>query len=104
METKIENNKLTIVKEGTGVKFMNKLEQITFSAEYAVETGQEVLYITERAVLKLTKDGIMLTEIAPGVDLEKDILAHMEFKPLISDNLNLMDERIFKNEKMGLTI
>ena len=104
LETKIENNKLTIVKEGTGVKFMNKLEQITFSAEYAVETGQEVLYITERAVLKLTKDGIMLTEIAPGVDLEKDILAHMEFKPLISDNLNLMDERIFKNEKMGLTI
>lgn len=104
LETKIENGKLTIVKEGTGVKFINKLEQVTFSAEYAAETGQEVLYITERAVFKLTKDGIMLTEIAPGVELEKDILAHMEFKPLIAEDLKLMDERIFKDEKMGLTI
>jgi propionate CoA-transferase len=83
---------------------MNKIEQVTFSAEYAAETGQEVLYITERAVFKLTKDGIMLTEIAPGVDLEKDILAHMGFKPLIAKDVKLMDERIFKDEKMGLTI
>jgi propionate CoA-transferase len=104
LETKVEDGRLTIVREGTSVKFMNKIEQITFSAEYAAETGQEVLYITERAVFRLTKDGIMLIEIAPGVDLEKDVLAHMEFKPLIAENLKLMDERIFKEEKMGLTI
>ena len=60
------------------------------------------MYITERCVFKLTPDGLLLTEIAPGVDLEKDILAHMEFKPLISENLKLMDERIFSEELMGL--
>ncbi|GHV35441.1 acyl CoA:acetate/3-ketoacid CoA transferase [Synergistales bacterium] len=104
LETKVADGKLSIVKEGTGVKFINKVEQVTFSAEYAAEIGQEVLYITERAVFHLTKDGIMLTEIAPGVDLEKDILAHMEFKPIIAENLKLMDERIFKDGKMGLSL
>ena len=60
------------------------------------------MYITERCVFKLTPDGLLLTEIAPGVDLEKDILAHMEFKPLISEKLKLMDERIFSEGLMGL--
>lgn len=69
-----------------------------------METGQEVLYITERAVFKLTEKGLMLIEIAPGIDLEKDILDKMEFKPLISENLKEMDARIFREEKMGLEI
>ena len=60
------------------------------------------MYITERAVVKLTDAGLMLTEIAPGIDLEKDILAHMEFKPIISKDLKLMDEAIFRDEPMGL--
>jgi propionate CoA-transferase len=60
------------------------------------------MYVTERAVFELTPQGITLTEIAPGIDLEKDILAHMEFRPIISDNLKLMDERIFREEKMGI--
>ena len=59
--------------------------------------------LDNRAVFKLTEEGIMLIEIAPGVDLEKDILENMEFKPLIAEDLKLMDERIFKDEKMGLT-
>ncbi|KOA18261.1 acetate CoA-transferase YdiF [Clostridium homopropionicum DSM 5847] len=101
--TKIEDGKLTIIEEGKGIKFKKSVEQITFSADYANESGQEILYITERAVFKLTDKGITLVEIAPGVDLEKDILANMEFKPIIAENLKLMDERIFKDEKMGLS-
>jgi len=101
--TKIEDGKLTIIEEGKGIKFKKSVEQITFSADYANESGQEILYITERAVFKLTDKGVMLVEIAPDVDLEKDILANMEFKPVIAENLKLMDERIFKDEKMGLS-
>ena len=80
------------------------MEQISFSGRYALETGQEVLYITERAVFRLTPDGLLLTEIAPGVDLEKDILGKMEFRPLISPDLKTMDLRIFQPEKMGLIL
>jgi len=62
------------------------------------------LYITERAVFRLTPQGMMLTEIAPGMVLEKDILAYMEFIPLIADDLKEMDLRIFNDERMGLTL
>lgn len=102
LKTNISNGKLVIVQEGKGIKFKNKLEQVTFSAEYANETGQEIYYITERAVFKLTEEGIMLTEVAPGIDIEKDIFDNMEFKPLIAEDVKLMDERIFRDEKMGL--
>lgn len=101
-DIRIEDGKLTVVQDGPGVKFIKKVQQITFSADYARKTGQNVTYMTERAVFKLVDGGIMLTEIAPGVDLEQDILAHMEFKPLIAEELKIMDPRIFKEEKMGL--
>lgn len=104
METEIKDGKLNIIKDGKGIKFKKAVEQVTFSGEYASQIGQQVYYITERAVFKLTQNGIMLIEIAPGVDLEKDILANMEFKPLIAEDLKLMDERIFKDEKMGLSL
>lgn len=103
MEIAVEDGKLKIVKDGGGVKFKKQVEQITFSGEYASSIRQEVLYITERAVFRLVEGGIMLTEIAPGVDLEKDILSKMEFKPIISEDLKQMDARIFREEKMGLT-
>ena len=102
LEVKVGEGKLTIAKEGKARKFLDHVEQITFSGSYAKKVKQPVMYITERAVFKLTAEGMMLIEIAPGIDLEKDVLALMEFKPIISPNLKLMDERIFKDEPMGL--
>lgn len=94
-EYEIKDGKLKILKEGNKKKFINEIEQITFNGEVAVQEQREILYVTERAVFELTKEGLLLIEIAPGVNLEKDILENMEFKPIISDNLKLMPEEIF---------
>lgn len=102
LKVEIKDGKLNILQEGRVKKFKQDVEQITFSAEYAKETGQKVLYITERAVFELIDGVLTLTEIAPGVDLEKDVLGQMEFKPAIAENLKTMDERIFMPEVMGL--
>ena len=99
----IGDGRLNIIKDGDGLKFIEKVEQVTFSGEYAFETGQEVLYLTERAVFKVTEKGLTLIEIAPGVDLEKHILAKMGFKPAIADDLKEMDSRIFFDRPMGLS-
>ena len=71
------------------------MEHRTFSGEYAVESGQEVMYITERAVFRLDRDGLVLVEKAPGVDLERDILGQMDFRPTISPGLKDMDPGLF---------
>ncbi len=102
LDVKVEDGKLTILKEGRSKKFLNQVEQITFSGNYAQKVNQPVMYITERAVFRLTPKGMELTEIAPGVDLEKDVLALMDFAPIVSPTMKLMDSRIFKDEKMGL--
>ncbi|MCI1982262.1 MAG: acyl CoA:acetate/3-ketoacid CoA transferase [Oscillospiraceae bacterium] len=102
LKTKIGGGKMQILQEGTINKFTNQIQQITFSAKTAVENDLPVLYITERAVFRLTKDGIMLCEAAPGIDVEKDIFAHMPQKPLVAPDFKRMDERIFRDEKMGL--
>lgn len=86
---------LKIVKEGKIRKLVKKVEHITFSGDYGRTSGQKILYVTERAVFELRPEGVTLTEIAPGIDLETDILAKMDFKPLISPELKLMDSRIF---------
>ncbi|MBN1298417.1 MAG: acyl CoA:acetate/3-ketoacid CoA transferase [Actinobacteria bacterium] len=95
LEIKIENKKMKILKEGVHKKFLKDVEQITFSGDYAREKKHEVLYVTERCVFKLGQKTIMLTEIAPGIDIKSDILAHIDFLPLISEKLKIMDEDIF---------
>ncbi len=104
LKTQISNGQLTIEQEGKIKKFTHDVEHITFSGEYANETGQQILYITERAVFELTKDGIVLIEVAPGIDIEKDIIAQMEFRPIISKNLKTMEGSIFRAEKMSLSL
>jgi propionate CoA-transferase len=102
LQIEAANGKLTIVKEGQSKKFIKQVEQITFSGDYAIKTEQPVMYITERAVFELRKDGLHLIEVAPGIDLQKDVLDLMEFKPIITDELKEMDARLFQDEKMGL--
>ncbi len=102
LKVAVGDGKLQILQEGKVKKFIQDVEQITFSAAYAKENDQDVMYITERAVFRLIDGVLTLTEIAPGIDLQKDILDQMEFTPAIADDLQLMDERLFKQEKMGL--
>lgn len=102
LEIEIRDGELKIIKEGHSKKFINQVEQITFSGPYAVSKGLNVLYITERCVFKLTPEGLELTEVAPGIAIEKDILAHMDFKPIINKQPKIMDHRIFIDAPMGL--
>jgi propionate CoA-transferase len=102
LKIKTGDGKLAIVNEGRERKFIDKVRQVTFSGEYAVSVGQPTMYITERAVFELRSDGLHLTEVAPGIDVEKDILAHMDFKPHVQTPLKLMDARIFRDAPMNL--
>ena len=97
----VDDGRLRIVKEGGVKKFVNEVEQVTFSGKTAIMNNLDVLFITERCVFTLTDEGVELTEIAPGVDLEKDILAYMDFKPIVK-NPKSMDERIFRLPPMDL--
>ena len=76
--------RLTVVQAGKVRKFVDKVERITFSGDFARKHGQEVLYVTERAVFRLTSEGLELIEVAPGIEIERDILPFMNFRPLIS--------------------
>ena len=98
----IKDERLTIEKEGTMHKFVDQVEDVTFSGPYAVSKGQTVLYITERCVFSLGEEGLELVEIAPGIDLERDILRQMAFRPIIKGSPRLMDRRIFHPQPMGL--
>ena len=102
LKVEVKDGKLCILKEGKRKKFIKKLDQITFSSECSKRSGQKVLFITERCVFRLVEGGLMLIEIAPGVTVEKDILPYMDFEPIISPDLKTMDERLFRDEPMGL--
>ncbi|MED8247345.1 acyl CoA:acetate/3-ketoacid CoA transferase [Escherichia coli] len=104
LKTEITDGKLNIVQEGRVKKFIRELPEITFSGKIALERGLDVRYITERAVFTLKEDGLHLIEIAPGVDLQKDILDKMDFTPVISPELKLMDERLFIDAAMGFVL
>ncbi|MBQ9007849.1 MAG: acyl CoA:acetate/3-ketoacid CoA transferase [Clostridia bacterium] len=102
LKTEIVDGELHILNEGRARKFVRNVEHITFSGEFARETGQQVLYVTERAVFEMTAKGLVLREIAPGIDLQKDVLDQMDFVPLMPEAPKTMDLRIFRPERMGL--
>jgi propionate CoA-transferase len=101
LEVAVRDGGLRIVREGSSRKFVGAVEQITFNGAYAAETGQPVLYVTERCVFRRTSRGMVLEEVAPGIDIERDILAHMDFVPIV-DKPREMDARIFRDEPMQL--
>ena len=96
----VRDGKIAIAKEGETKKFKKRVEQITFSGEFATKTGQSVLYVTERAVFELKNGRMVLIEIAPGIDLGKDVLAQMDFTPEIAPDLKLMERAIFSPGRM----
>jgi propionate CoA-transferase len=97
----VADGALKILQEGRSRKFTRKVEQITFSGDFARENRQPVFYVTERCVFELAPEGLALTEVALGIDIERDILAHMDFTPVVGAP-RVMDPRIFLLEQMGL--
>lgn len=97
----IVNNRLSIVHDGSP-KFVDNVYKIIFSGDEAMKYEKEILYVTERAVFKLTEKGLTLEEVSPGVDIDRDILSKMEFRPIMATSLKLMDERLFGVGKLGL--
>src|SRR5688500_1990888 len=95
------DGELAILAEGRAPKFLENVEQITFNGKLAAERGQKVLFVTERCVFRLTRDGLELAEVAPGIDVDRDILGHMAFRPIVRDP-KPMDRRIFRPEPMRL--
>ena len=102
LDVAVNAGKLAILEDGKHQKFVKEVEHRTFSGPQAAKWGKSVLYITERCVFELTAEGIELTEIAPGVDLQKDILDKMDFMPIIQGEPSLMDARIFTDEPMNI--
>jgi propionate CoA-transferase len=101
LKVAVEDGRVRILAEGRSRKFVESVEQITFNGAQAVANGQSVHYVTERCVFKLGRDGLELTEVAPGIDVQRDILALMTFAPIVRE-LRPMDPRIFLPRPMGL--
>jgi len=99
---RVGNGELHIDKDGHSCKIIDQVEHITFSGRNAIKNRQQVLFITERAVFQLIPQGLELIEIAPGINLERDILAHMSFSPVMNPPIAHMDPRIFQPGRMGL--
>jgi propionate CoA-transferase len=102
LKVSLNHGELCIEQEGKFNKFMKQVRQITFSGQFARQNAQPVIYVTERAVFELRDEGLTLTEIAPGINLQTEILDLMEFEPLVSKDLKLMDSRIFTEQPMGI--
>jgi propionate CoA-transferase len=102
LQVEVAGGKLRIASEGSSAKFVQQVEHRTFSGREARRRGQRVLYVTERCVFQLAAQGMELVEIAPGIDLERDILSRMEFRPAISPHLRLMEASLFLPDAIGL--
>jgi propionate CoA-transferase len=101
-EILVDSGKLRIVKDGGVTKFVDKVYKNFFSGRQALRFGKEVLYVTERAVFRLTKEGLQVEEVAPGVDLEADVLDRMEFRPRVPRKMKTMDAGLYRPGPMGL--
>ena len=104
LKIKTGDGKLTITEEGKKHKFIQRVGEITFAGKVAAKNHKDVTYVTERCVFRLQEDGLHLVEVAPGIDIETQILGEMDFAPIVDENVKLMDERIFRDEPMGLTL
>ncbi|MGW8194210.1 MAG: acyl CoA:acetate/3-ketoacid CoA transferase [Desulforhopalus sp.] len=102
LNVSVKDGKLSIDNEGKVVKFVDQVEHVTFSGDYSLQKGQTVLFITERCVFRLAREGMELVEIAPGVDLERDILSKMDFTPIVNEPVRMMDKRIFSPDVMQI--
>ncbi len=104
LEVAVSEGRLKIVKEGAARKFVDTVEHRTYAGRFAYARGQEALYITERCVFRLAESGLEIIEVAPGIDIERDIIAQMDFRPQVSAQLKTMDARIFVDRKMGVVV
>jgi propionate CoA-transferase len=95
-------DKIAVATEGNSKKLVGHVRQISYSAPHGRERGQQVLYVTERAVFRLADRGLELIEIAPGIEIERDVFGQMGFRPLVAPDLRTMDKRLFRPEPMGL--
>ena len=98
----VDNGKLKILKEGETVKFVEDVYKILFRADVANAEKKEVTYVTERAVFRLGPKGLVLSEVAPGIDVDRDVLDHMEFKPILGEEYREMNSKLFKPGRLGL--
>lgn len=104
LQCSFEDGKLAVIEEGTLRKCVKEVQQISYNGEIARKKGQKMHYVTERAVFELREEGLVLTEIAPGMDLERDVLAQMDFRPVIAEDLRSMPEEIFREGVFGLKV
>ena len=102
LEVAIEDGRVRIAREGRQRKFVEAVQQVTFSGPVAAEKGQQVLYVTERCVFALASEGLKLVQVAPGIDVECEVLAQMAFRPQIDGDMKTMDPRICSPKPMGL--
>lgn len=102
LDCSFEGGKLSIKQEGSLKKCAKKLQQISYNAQIALQKGHKMHYVTERAVFELRQEGLVLTEIAAGIDLQKNVLDQMEFTPVIAKDLKIMPADIYKDGPFGL--
>lgn len=100
----INDGKLVIEREGKVAKFVQKVDQVSFSGKRARAQGQQATFVTERCVIELREKGLVVTEVAPGVDLQRDVLDQAEADISVADDLRLMDQRLFRPEPIGLNL
>ncbi len=101
LKVAVEDGRLRIVSEGRHLKFVPAVSQVTFNGRLAAEQEQEVIYVTERCVFRLGQQGLELTEVAPGIDVDRDVLGLLPFRPVARDVVQ-MDQALFLPQAMGL--